>query len=233
MPLISVIVPAYNEEKNIAACLAALEQQDFARDQYEIVLVNNKSTDRTKAVAQTFSRVRVVDEPKQGYVHALIRGANEAQGSILAFTDADTVVPKDWLSKYWRAYQDQSVVFAGGPASMRPVLWCTPFLEQLFYWGGQLTKMANGYNMSIRRETYRACGGFDPKINFNADAYIRLRAKKYGTMAFVGDNWVRTSSRRWQKPETAWYIAKTLVNIVTLLLVNKTLFYEFGNVRID
>jgi len=227
----SVIVPAYNEEKHIANCLDALVRQDFPRDQYEIIMVNNNSTDSTKEIASRYARVRVIEELKQGCVHALIRGCKEATGELFAFTDADTAVPVDWLSKYDRAYRDSGVMFAGGPAYLRPKLWCTPFLEQVSYWGGRISKLASGFNISIRKTAYEAIGGFNPKINFDADVYLRLQAKKTGRAVFLKDNWVVTSSRRYQTIRTIGYLTKSLVNIVALILVGKTVFYDFGNIR--
>lgn len=227
----SVIIPAYNEEKYIVQCLDAITHQDFPNNQYEIIVVNNNSTDRTKEIASRYARVRVIEELKQGCVHALIRGCKEATGEIFAFTDADTIVPLDWLSKYNRAYRNSEVVFASGPGHLRPTLWCTPCLEFILYWLGRITKLASGFNMSVRKTAYEAFGGFVPKINFDADAYIGLQAKKNGKTVFVKDNWVVTSSRRYQTIRAVVYFVKGLVNIAALVLVGKTIFYEFGNVR--
>ncbi len=227
----SVIIPAYNEEKYIAQCLDAITHQDFPNNQYEIILVNNNSTDRTKEIASRYARVRVIDESKQGCVHALIRGCNEAHGEFFAFTDADTIVPVDWLSKYNSVYRNSEVVFASGPGHLRPTLWCTPVLEFILYWCARITKLASGFNMSVRKTAYEAFGGFGPKINFDADVYLGLKAKKNGKAVFVRDNWVVTSSRRYQTVRTAGYLVKTLVNIVVLVLLGKTVFYEFRNVR--
>ena len=65
-PVFSIIIPAYNKEKGIATTLKGVIQQDFPKNQYEIIVVNNNSRDQTKAIAQKFP-VKVVDENKQGY----------------------------------------------------------------------------------------------------------------------------------------------------------------------
>jgi glycosyltransferase involved in cell wall biosynthesis len=93
---VSVIVPAYNEEALIHQCLTALKSQDYPRD-LEILVVDNNSTDRTAEVAQSWG-ARLVREEKRGYVFALKRGTEEASGDILIYTDADTIVPSNWVS---------------------------------------------------------------------------------------------------------------------------------------
>jgi len=102
--LISVVVPAYNEEKNIGQCLTALKNQDYPSKNYEIIVVDNNSTDKTAQIANEMG-VRVVPEEKQGYVFALRKGCSQAKGEIITITDADALVPKDWLKKIYQAFQ--------------------------------------------------------------------------------------------------------------------------------
>src|SRR3989344_1484192 len=116
----SIIIPAYNEEELLPTCLESLTRLDFDKNRFEIILVNNNSSDRTKEIALGFSGVKVLDELKQGNVFALIKGCRAAQGEILAFTDADTIAPRDWLKKYEQAYSNEKVVFAGGPGMFSP-----------------------------------------------------------------------------------------------------------------
>ncbi|MEW5805546.1 MAG: glycosyltransferase [Patescibacteria group bacterium] len=227
----SIIVPAYNEEKNVARCLDSLVNLDFDKNDYEVILVNNNSTDRTKEIAETFSGVKIIDEPKQGNVFALIKGCLQARGEILVFTDADTIVPKDWLIKINQAYQNEKVVCAGGPGKLRPKTFLGFFGEKLFYWGGALTKLAPCFNLSIRKSVYKEIGGFDPKINFHQDTYLVLKAKKRGKAVFLRDNYVITSSRHFKGWPAIPYILKGGINLIFLFLFGKTIFWDFGNVR--
>jgi glycosyltransferase involved in cell wall biosynthesis len=94
MPLISVIIPAFNEEKFLGNCLFSLKNQDF--NDFEIIVVDNNSRDKTSKIAKKFG-VKLVSEKNQGAALARNRGAKEAKGEILAFTDADTILPKNWL----------------------------------------------------------------------------------------------------------------------------------------
>ncbi len=92
----SIVVPAYNEAGYLGCSLTSLQHQDFAGP-YEIIVVDNNSTDDTAAVAASYG-VRVVHEPEQGVCAARQRGADVAIGEIIVSVDADTVYPPDWLS---------------------------------------------------------------------------------------------------------------------------------------
>jgi len=229
-PLFSVIIPAYNEEKTIAATLRSIIRQNFPPNQYEVILVNNNSTDRTKEIAQKFP-IKIVDEKRQGYVHALRKGCQEAKGKILVFTDADTIVPANWLKKYQEAYRNPRVVCAGGGGKLEPKVFISPIIEKSLFLVGITLKIFSGFNFSIRRTTYQKIGGFNPQINFNTDTDLILRAKKEGKVVFLKKNNVITSSRRYRDISAFPYMLKGILNSLSLLLFKKTIFFEFGNVR--
>src|SRR5215469_18748234 len=93
-PVVSVIVPARNEEASLGACLESLVSQDGL--DFEIIVVDDGSTDRTRAVAKSFRQIRVIqpDPLPEGWTgknNAVTAGAREARGEWLLFTDADTV----------------------------------------------------------------------------------------------------------------------------------------------
>ncbi len=110
-PRVAVVVPAHNEEASLGRCLDALLNQDYPGE-LEITVVDNASTDLTTEVARGRG-VRVVFEPVRDYCRALIRGFGAARGDIIALTDADTIVPRDWISSLVREYKD-GVVAVGG-----------------------------------------------------------------------------------------------------------------------
>jgi len=95
-PKISVVVPAYNEAKTLGLCLASLKNQDFKKP-YEVIVVDNNSTDATAAIART-ARVKLIKEIKRGAAAARNTGAAASSAPLLAFTDADSIVPSHWLS---------------------------------------------------------------------------------------------------------------------------------------
>src|SRR3989344_3461999 len=97
--MISVIIPAYNEEDNIAHCLDAFLGQTTKRD-FEIVLVNNASTDKTAEIAEKYKdklNLNVVFDPIKGRGHARYVGFNNAKGEVILSSDSDAVVPENWI----------------------------------------------------------------------------------------------------------------------------------------
>ncbi len=103
-PLISVIVPAYNEEKYIKNCLHYLLNQDLKRDLFEIIVVDNNSTDKTKKIIKQFP-VRYTFEEKRGVVPARQKGVDISKGEIIVSADADTLYPPNWLSEIRRTFE--------------------------------------------------------------------------------------------------------------------------------
>jgi glycosyltransferase involved in cell wall biosynthesis len=114
-PLLSIIVPVYNGSHTIAACLDSLLSLDYPREQFEIVVVNNASTDRTAEILATYrDRARLLEEKTRGPSAARNRGILEAGGKIIAMTDADCVVDRHWLRNLVQPLEDESVGIVGG-----------------------------------------------------------------------------------------------------------------------
>lgn len=95
-PRVSVVIPVYQAEQEIARCLASVFNQTYPRDLFEVVIVNNGSTDRTAEVARGFP-VRIVDEPRRGVGCARQCGVDQARGELVAFTDSDCIADTRWL----------------------------------------------------------------------------------------------------------------------------------------
>lgn len=112
-PLISVVIPAFNEQNSIANCLSSLHQQTFL--DFEIIVVDNNSTDKTEEIATQYG-ARVVREKKQGMIPARERGFKEARADIIARTDADAILPPDWLQCIYNVFKrnPRIVAVAGG-----------------------------------------------------------------------------------------------------------------------
>lgn len=93
-PLVSIIIPAYNEEKYIIKCLSSLKKQSYPR--YEIIFVDDGSSDRTKEIAEQYADT-VITQAHQGAGVARNNGAKKSKGSILVFIDADMFIDNDYL----------------------------------------------------------------------------------------------------------------------------------------
>jgi peptidoglycan/xylan/chitin deacetylase (PgdA/CDA1 family) len=224
-PSFTIIIPAYNEEEMVADCISSIQQQDY-NGNFEIIVVNNASTDRTEAIAGSLG-VQVVYEPKQGYVHALRAGFCAATGDIIACTDADTRVPPFWLSRIAINLSKPGTVacsgvfmFYDGPLFIR-------FIGKAF---GRFNYHLAGANMAVWRHEYLRSGGFDPHVNMGADVELGQRLAKLGHVAIDRKLVARTSGRRFQY---AFFQTLCLyyLNDLWLLLLRRPLFYNFPNIR--
>lgn len=110
---VSVVIPAYNEEKYIGEALKHLNQQEVKAD--EIIVVDNNSADKTAQIAKKYG-ARVISEKIQGMIPARNRGLNQAQYEIIARNDADTRVPKDWIKRIKENFEtDKDLIALSGP----------------------------------------------------------------------------------------------------------------------
>lgn len=111
---ISIIVPARNEEKHIAACLRSLKDQTYTGD-YEIVVIDNNSTDKTAEIARGFG-LRVISATKERNVfYARQVGADATNGDIIVQADGDTLYPRHWLEKIAKKFEQhpEAVALSG------------------------------------------------------------------------------------------------------------------------
>ncbi|HSX30888.1 MAG TPA: glycosyltransferase family 2 protein [Candidatus Saccharimonadales bacterium] len=94
---ISIIIPAYNEERYLAQCLDSIAAQTLKP--YEVLVVDNNSTDKTSNIARKYPFVTLLHEPKQSRAIAQRTGFDAAKGTVLARIDADAIVPPDWTGQ--------------------------------------------------------------------------------------------------------------------------------------
>ena len=112
--MISVVIPSFNEEERIEQCLVSLTKQDLPRSEYEIIVVDGGSKDKTREIAEKYADlVFIQTSPKVG--GARNDGALRAKGDIIATTDSDTILPPDWLMRIKENFTDPEVVMLYGP----------------------------------------------------------------------------------------------------------------------
>ncbi len=115
LPFISIIIPAKNEEKLIRGCIRSLNQLDYPKEKIEIIIVDGLSTDNTSGVAREMGAT-VISNAKQTVSPGRNIGFEKARGDLIAFTDADCVVDKNWLSNSIKYFEkDNTVACVGGP----------------------------------------------------------------------------------------------------------------------
>lgn len=103
--MVSIVIPAYNAERTIGDCLKALSEQDFTGD-FEVIVVDDGSSDSTPGIASRFENVRLLKQENAGPAAARNKGAKEAKGEIILFTDSDCVPEGDWVSQMVRPFEE-------------------------------------------------------------------------------------------------------------------------------
>lgn len=202
-PRISVIVPAYNEANYLSRCLSSLKRQR-TKTPYEIIVVDNNSTDSTAKIAKRFG-VRVVNEKIPGVCAARQRGLKNAKGSIIVSTDADANFPIDWLTRIETVLtSDQAVVGVGGAIRYVDAPRWAPFWTGGLFGASYLSYRIfsqpfyiSACNLAFKRSAFH---GYNLKLNQGGDELEVLRQlRQRGTVVFDLNNVVETSSRRLKK----------------------------------
>jgi len=210
LSFVSVVIPAYNEENYLLACLESIKKQDYAGE-YEVIVVDNASTDNTAKIARDWG-AKVVYESKRSPACARQKGAEVATGKIIAFIDADTQAPAHWLSTIvWRFLCEPEMVALSGPYAYcdagkfsKVTSYIGNFLNiiidqlfrRVFRKGGAIW----GCNFAVRRSAFWQVGGFDTNIKFYGEEYeLSLRLKKAGKGGIMPRLFVLTSARRFKR----------------------------------
>jgi len=202
-PIFSIVIPAFNEENFLAKTLGSLLEQDFK--DFELIVVDNNSTDKTAELAKKFGAI-VFFEKNQGVAFARQKGFENAKGKIIVSTDADTILPRNWLSKIFEEFKKNkelvafggSCIFYSGPisAKLASKILVKPFLAlDKFFSGGQNLM---GCNMAIKKEAFLKIGGFNPNLKLNEDVEISYRLRKIGKIKLDPNFKVKVSGRRFR-----------------------------------
>lgn len=112
---LSIVIPAYNEESHLKACLDSIAR--LTEKPYEVIVVDNNSSDKTVLIAKSYSFVRLIHEKRQGVVFARSRGFDTAKGDIICRIDADCILPKNWtkhISHFYSQPQNLNRAWTGG-----------------------------------------------------------------------------------------------------------------------
>lgn len=183
-PKVSVVVCAYNAADTIGDCLTSLTQLPYP--DFEVIVVDDGSTDDTAAIATRFPIARVISIPNGGLSAARNLGLSEARGEIVAYTDADVRVDPDWLTFLVQPMLDGTLVGCGGPNVVPDddpdVAQCVaraPGGPTQVLIDDRVAEHVPGCNMAFRREALLAIGGFNPiyvRAGDDVDICWRLQA---------------------------------------------------------
>jgi len=166
-PRISVVICAYNAERTMDACLASLRTLRYPN--YEIIVVNDGSKDRTLEIAQRYPEVRIVSQENKGLSVARNVGFQNATGEIIAYTDSDCVVDPDWLTYLAYKFVHGGFIAVGGPNLPPPeesrtaaCVAASPGGPTHVLIDDEVAEHIPGCNMAFLKTALEATGGFDP-----------------------------------------------------------------------
>lgn len=199
MTTISIIIPAYQEAKYIQKTFRSIKM--LTRKPDEVIVVDGGSTDKTREIAKKFG-AKVIIEKTRGIGLARNRGLKEATGDIIAYTDADTTVPPDWLTKIEESLKNPKAVGVYGIFKVLDgnifyrlhIAYTGALMNKIYYYFGVL--MAPGQNMAFKRKAGLKVGGFPENFKIAEDIEMMTRLKKIGEIVFRNDLVVISSGRR-------------------------------------
>jgi len=223
---LSFVVPAYNEEAYLPACLESiLAQTRELGDEVEIIVVNNASTDRTREVALGYAGVRVVDEPRKGLTFARQAGFAASRGELIANVDSDSRLTPGWVDKVLKEFAgDAKLVSLSGPFLYYDLTPQQRVSVQIFYAAAFLVYVMNRYvlragsmvqggNFVLRRVALKKIGGFNTAIAFyGEDTDIARRMNEVGEVKFTFDFRMFSSARRLKQEGMLTIAARYTVN---------------------
>ena len=240
---LSIVIPAYNEEKYLGTCLEFVLREIkrlHAGNGIEVIVVNNASADKTGQIARSFAGVCVVDEPKKGLSQARQTGFAACSGQFVANIDADTRLPKGWIKKVLAEIEkDENLVALSGPYTYYDLPMISSVFVSLWYRIGQLTHFLNqsvfkkgamlqGGNFILRKSALDQIGGFDVSINFwGEDTDIARRISAVGRVKFTFSLPMPTSARRFKKEGFISVGLKYLINYIWILIFKKPFTKEY------
>ena len=197
---LTITIQTYDRAAGLAETVRSLAALRSPHDvDYEILVVDNNSTDDTATViqglsAQLGSRFRSVCEPRQGLSYARNRAIAEARGEIICFIDDDALADKDWLAAHAEAYRaDERVAAVGGPVKLQwpegcsQPTWLSNELEG--YLSGldmgphglvmEYPRYPRGCNMSVRRRVAQNVGGFSVRLGRKGSSLVSNEEKHF------------------------------------------------------
>lgn len=237
-PSISIVIPAFNEEKFLPKALESISKQDY--QDFELIVVNNNSTDNTSKIAESFG-AKVVFEPQQGVAFARQKGFLEAKGEIIASTDADAVLPPHWLFQIYQEFKKDKEIVAlaglcnlySGPILVRSMAYYLfyPFLvlDKFFSGGWNLV----GSNFAVKKKAFLEAGGFNTRLVLNEDVELSQRLRKIGKLSFNPNLLVQVSGRRYKDGLIHGLMNYIPSTVARLFFKKYDKFMKLPNIRIE
>lgn len=199
---ISVIIPARNEEKNITAVLDSLQEQSYPKSFFEVIVVDDFSTDNTATIIRKHSLQNIVliqpgEDKTSSKKKAIETGIKKAKGELVITTDADCIVPKNWLQTINAFYQNKKAAFIAAPVKFQhnnsffQIFQALDFLTLQGITAASVFKnfhaMCNGANLAYQKKSFEEVNGFEgiDKVATGDDMLLMYKMwKKYPDKVF-------------------------------------------------
>lgn len=200
--MISVVIPTLNEEEFIEKCLLSLSDQTMPRKEFELIVSDSSSTDRTVEIAESIAD-KVVKCRKISAGFGRNHGAKHAKGKILSFIDADTMANPNYLEGAVESLQ-QNIAATGPIRSLEK----NSFSLRVFYrWWSLQSRVSvmlklplfPGFNFAVTKNAFEKTGGFIDYNMTSEDLEYSLRLRKHGSLVFNKKMLVHTSNRRFEE----------------------------------
>ncbi|MDD1686007.1 glycosyltransferase [Methanoregula sp.] len=201
--MISVVIPTFNEEENIAQCLVSLSHQNIPRSEYEIIVVDGGSKDATCEIAKKYAD-KVFTQTSKKVGGARNDGVNAAKGEIIATTDADCIIPPGWVKRIGEDFRNPAIVQLYGPVypieeglNNRFSLMLANTFSRIGYYS-RTFYYTLGCNTAFRKDAFIQAGMYRC-IDAGDDLEIAMRMKDLGKVKFDGKLSVGFSMRRYKQ----------------------------------
>ncbi len=243
---ISFVIPAYNEENYLKDCLQSIFKETKDKDyDFEVIIVNNASTDNTKQIAKEFKKVKVIDEPRRGLVAARKAGYLISDGDLIANVDADTRLTPGWIDKVLREFSRKNdLVALSGPFIYYDLSDFMKIMVKLFYYytfslyliANNVLKtgaMLQGGNFVLRRSAFEKVGGYDVKhyTFYGEDADIAVKMFKVGRVKWTFRLPMYSSGRRLAAEGPFTMMLRYTTNYLWVVFFGKPFTTKFSNFR--
>jgi glycosyltransferase involved in cell wall biosynthesis len=248
---LSFVVPAYNEEAYLPACLESVlgQTSSLPAGSVEIIVVNNASTDRTREVALSFPGVIVVDEPRKGLTFARQAGFAASTGELIAHVDSDSRLTPGWVAQVLSTFAGPAapgkrpLVALSGPVLYYDLNARQRLFVHIFYLIGWMTyamnryvlrvgSMVQGGNFVTTRAGLEAIGGFNTAISFyGEDTDIARRLNQVGEVRFTLSLRMFSSARRLKNEGMLTMAARYSINYLWTTFFKRPFTDEYVDVR--
>lgn len=219
-PYVSVIIPSFNSEDMISQCLEKILDQSYPKERYEVIVVDNASTDNSPAIIKTFP-VKYLYEPQKGPSAARNAGISQAKGEYLLFIDSDCLAEKDLIENHilahirWKEKDPAVKVVGGGIRGINKNYWamCDNFCSWYQNHPGLAPRLEDGHlptaNLSVDRGIFKEAGFFDETLLYGEDLMFCRKVIQRGYKIFFEPKAViahinRTSFRNFMKHAKEW-----------------------------